>query len=161
MIFITHHAVQRYIERVDPGRSPRDALQFLIGLTREARRIQERTWNGQEQWVAGDVTFVCKRDPRKGLVAVTIGRYEHVSVAELEQAEFEIEHLELMLASRERELADTDAEIAELVRAGHTGGSGRCNFLKSTRIDKVRAIEGIRHQIGHHVDVLSKARRRA
>lgn len=146
-MIVTRHAAQRFVDRIEPSYSVDEALRILIDLSGRASLLQERTKMGQEQWVVDDIVFICKRDPRvtgDGLVAVTVARFERMSVEVREQLEHEIENLEKALATKELKIANLDTLIEEMRRQGCTDQHDR--YVK-TRDAKVRSCTYIRDQL--------------
>lgn len=146
-MIVTRHAARRFVERIDPSYTEFEAFRILIEMSRRSRPIQERTKKGQEQWVVDDIVFVCKRDPRvkgDGLVAVTVARFETVTIDEREKLEHEIEQLEKVLRAKEIELAQVDETIDYMRKRGWTGAHGRLGTLMSGRPARVKEIAVLR-----------------
>lgn len=70
-MIITDHAIRRYIKRHARHLSFAEAEGALRELAADAVPLKERSLNGQEQWKAGDLILVCKRD-RGDVVCVTV-----------------------------------------------------------------------------------------
>ena len=73
-MFITRHAMRRYMERIRPGADDREALLVLKDAAMRAKRIDERTFRGQALWSVDepDMRLVTKHDRRSGMVCVTV-----------------------------------------------------------------------------------------
>ena len=77
---ITHHACQRFRERVQPGCDDREALRLLIAASAVAKQTEQRTHLGHVVWEVEDppMRLVTKHDERGGgagrdlLVCVTV-----------------------------------------------------------------------------------------
>jgi hypothetical protein len=81
-IFFTKHAIDRFRERFAGGLGYGHALAELKVLSQGARRLRDKTANGEERYEVGDgsrMVFVVKDDPRAGKVCVTVlfGEDEH------------------------------------------------------------------------------------
>lgn len=104
---ITHHAVDRYIERVLPGASRAQARAALVEDLRDAAPLRERTLTGQERLKlrSGDVAIV-KRDPlTRERVVVTVAPQGR-GIGGTEEAQRMLE----WLAERHQEWAGTFSE---------------------------------------------------
>lgn len=84
-MYVTHHALRRYTERIRPGADMREARIVLLDATRRCRPAAERTIFGQKIWLVDnpDMRLVTKHDPVRGMICVTVlGPEEPVFIEE-------------------------------------------------------------------------------
>jgi len=90
MIEISPHALDRFVERIVPDHTYRDARILFANRANKAAPIKKRTVNGQELWkmTEPDALLVVKRDQHPVVVTV-LPPEEEVDMSELLRLEME------------------------------------------------------------------------
>lgn len=79
-LFVTHHAIERWIERVEPGLGYEAAEARILELWPSASRLREKTQDGAERWRI-EFPFselLIRQEPDEAIVVSCIGANEIV-----------------------------------------------------------------------------------